>query len=148
MFFLSWTTCLNEWTDQKLQKKGIVVVVIGEKQFFPIDQNILSVTAFGQGCVTKTSSFLPFVANESNLDQSHRKIRQSEGALKNTRSFYALTKTEITYPKNVRAKVAMDFTQDKYTAPHDNWKIKILGAVSELPAKQRCQFGQFGPIFR
>ena len=26
-------------------------------------------------------------------------------------------------------------------------KIKILGAVLELPAKQHCQFSQFGPIF-
>ena len=41
-----------------------------------------------------------------------------------------LAKTEIIYPKNVRAKVAMDFTSDKYSAP------KILGAVLELPAKQ------------
>ena len=27
-------------------------------------------------------------------------------------------------------------------------KIKILGALLELPAKQHCQFGQFGPSFR
>ena len=26
-------------------------------------------------------------------------------------------------------------------------KIKILGAVLMLPAKQHCQFSQFGPIF-
>ena len=26
--------------------------------------------------------------------------------------------------------------------------IKILGAVLELPAKQHCRFGQFGPILR
>ena len=26
-------------------------------------------------------------------------------------------------------------------------KIKILGAVLELSAKQHCQFSQFGPIF-
>jgi hypothetical protein len=26
-------------------------------------------------------------------------------------------------------------------------KIKILGAVLELPAKQHCQFGQFGHSF-
>ena len=26
-------------------------------------------------------------------------------------------------------------------------KIKILGAVLELPAKQHCQFSSFGPIF-
>jgi hypothetical protein len=27
-------------------------------------------------------------------------------------------------------------------------KIKILGAVLELPAKQHCQFSPFGPIFQ
>ena len=27
-------------------------------------------------------------------------------------------------------------------------KIKILGALLELSAKQHCQFGQFGPILR
>ena len=26
-------------------------------------------------------------------------------------------------------------------------KIKILGAVMELPAKQHCQFSPFGPFF-
>ena len=26
-------------------------------------------------------------------------------------------------------------------------KIKIMGAVLELPAKQHCQFSPFGPIF-
>ena len=26
-------------------------------------------------------------------------------------------------------------------------KIKILGAILELPAKQHCQFSTFGPIF-
>ena len=26
-------------------------------------------------------------------------------------------------------------------------KIKILGAILELPAKQHCQFGPLGPIF-
>jgi hypothetical protein len=36
----------------------------------------------------------------------------------------------------VRAKVAMDFTQDKYSAPRTNEKMKILGAILELPAKQ------------
>ena len=59
-----------------------------------------------------------------------------------------LAKTEIIYPKNVRAKVAMDFTYDKYSAPKAIENIKILGALSELPAKQHCQFGQFGPVLR
>ena len=27
-------------------------------------------------------------------------------------------------------------------------KIKILGAVLELPAKQHCQFSPFGPFFQ
>ena len=26
-------------------------------------------------------------------------------------------------------------------------KVKILGAILELPAKKHCLFGQFGPIF-
>ena len=30
---------------------------------------------------------------------------------------YTLAKTQIIYPKNVRAKVAMDFTYNKYSAP-------------------------------
>ena len=41
--------------------------------------------------------------------------------------------------KNVRAWVSMDFTQDKFSAPITIKKIKILGAVLELPAKQHCQ---------
>ena len=27
-------------------------------------------------------------------------------------------------------------------------KIKILGALLELPAKQHCRFGQLGPVLR
>jgi hypothetical protein len=61
---------------------------------------------------------------------------------------HTLLKTKILYPKNVRAKVAMDFTSDKYSAPMAIKKIKILGAVLELPAKQHCQYGQFGPVLR
>ena len=44
------------------------------KQFFQIQITLYYHSwrlVFGQGCVTKTASFLPFVANESNLDQSH-----------------------------------------------------------------------------
>ena len=48
---------------------------------------------------------------------------------------HTLAKTEIIYTKNVRAKVAMDFTYDKYSAPRTIEKMKILGAVLELPAK-------------
>ena len=41
------------------------------------------------------------------------------------------------------AKVAMDFTQDEYSAPMAIEKIKILGALLELPAKQHCQSSPF-----
>ena len=37
----------------------------------------------------------------------------------------------------------MDFTQEKYLAPRTIEKMKILGAVLELPAKQHCQFSPF-----
>ena len=37
----------------------------------------------------------------------------------------------------------MDFTLNEYSAPREIEKIKILGAVLELPAKQQCQFGPF-----
>ena len=33
----------------------------------------------------------------------------------------------------------MDFTQNKYSAPSTIEKMKILGAVLELPAKEHCQ---------
>ena len=49
-----------------------------------------------------------------------------------------LAKTKIIYPKNVRAKVAIYFTYDEYSAPMAIEKIKILGAVLELPAKKHC----------
>ena len=61
---------------------------------------------------------------------------------------FTLAKTEMIYPKYLRAKVAMDFTLDKYSAPMAIEKIKIPGAVLELPAKQHCQLGQLGPILR
>ena len=55
------------------------------------------------------------------------------------KSTVTLAKTEIIYPKNVRAKVAMDFTyKDKYSAPMTIERIKILGEVLELPDKQHC----------
>ena len=38
----------------------------------------------------------------------------------------------------------MDFTKNEYLAPMAVEKIKIMGAVLELPAKQHCQFG---PLF-
>ena len=61
---------------------------------------------------------------------------------------FTLARTEIIYPKNVGTLVAMNFTQDKYSAPRAIEKMKILGALLELPAKQHCQFGQLGPIMR
>ena len=54
-------------------------------------------------------------------------------------SIVTLAKTKIIYPKNVRTKVAMDFTYDKYLAPRIIEEMKILGAVLELPTKQHCQ---------
>ena len=58
-------------------------------------------------------------------------------------AIYTLPIAEILSGKNVLAWVSMDFTQDKFLAPIAIEKIKILGAVLELPAKQHCQFGQF-----
>ena len=49
--------------------------------------------------------------------------------------------------KNAGAQIAMDFSKNKGLAPMAIEKIKILGAVLELPAKQYCQFSSFGPIF-
>jgi hypothetical protein len=46
-------------------------------------------------------------------------------------SHHKLAKTEIIYPKNVRAKVGMD----KYSAPRTIEKMKILGVGLELLAK-------------
>ena len=54
-----------------------------------------------------------------------------------------LAKTEIIYPINVGALVAMNFTQDKYSAPRAIEKMKILGALFELPAKQHGQSSPF-----
>ena len=59
-----------------------------------------------------------------------------------------LAKAEIIYPKNVGALVVMKFTQNELSAPIAIEKIKNLGALLELPAKQHCQFGQFSPILR
>ena len=45
--------------------------------------------------------------------------------------------------KNARTWVSIDFKYDKFLAPRTIEKIKILGAVFELPAIQHCQFGPF-----
>ena len=54
-----------------------------------------------------------------------------------------LAKTEIIYPKNVGALVVMKFTQNELSAPIAIEKIKIPGALLELPAKQHCQSSTF-----
>jgi len=41
--------------------------------------------------------------------------------------------------KNARAWVSMDFKLDKLSAPRTIEKMKILGAILELSAKQHCQ---------
>ena len=43
--------------------------------------------------------------------------------------YCTLPKTEIIYPKNVRAKVAMDFTYDKYSAPRIMEKNENPGSL-------------------
>ena len=50
---------------------------------------------------------------------------------------------EILSGKNARAWVSIDFTQDKFSAPRTIVKMKILGALLELPAKQLCQSSPF-----
>jgi hypothetical protein len=41
----------------------------------------------------------------------------------------------------------MDFTQNDYSAPRTIEKMKILGVVFELPAKQHCAIWPIWPIF-
>ena len=55
--------------------------------------------------------------------------------------------------KNARAWVSLDFTLAKYSATMTIEKMKILGAILELPARQHCQsslfiakLGQIGQI--
>ena len=54
---------------------------------------------------------------------------------------------ELLCMKNAGAQIAMDFSLNEGLAPMAIEKIKILGAVLELPAKQHCQFSPFGPSF-
>jgi hypothetical protein len=42
----------------------------------------------------------------------------------------------------------MDFSKNESLAPLEIEKIKILGAVLELPAKQHCQFSSSGPYLK
>ena len=64
-----------------------------------------------------------------------------------------LPTADILSGKNVCAWVSMDFILDKYSAPRTIEKMKIMGALLELPAKQHCQpspftsrLGQIGQI--
>ena len=50
-----------------------------------------------------------------------------------------MAKTEIIYLKDVGASVAMNFAWNELSASMAIAKIKILGAVLELSAKQHCQ---------
>ena len=56
---------------------------------------------------------------------------------------YTLPTAEILSGKNARVWISINFTQDKYSAPRTIEKMKILGAVLELPAKQHCQSSPF-----
>ena len=42
----------------------------------------------------------------------------------------------------------MDFSKNEGLARIASEKIKILGTVSELPAKQHCQLSPYGPFLR
>jgi hypothetical protein len=48
--------------------------------------------------------------------------------------------------KNAGTQWAIEISSNEYSASMAIEKIKILGAVLELPAKQHCQFSLFGPF--
>jgi hypothetical protein len=50
---------------------------------------------------------------------------------------------ELLCLKNAGTQISMFFTSNEYSAPIAIEKIKILGVVSELPAKQDCQSSPF-----
>ena len=54
-----------------------------------------------------------------------------------------LPKNKSIFPKNVGTQVSKEFSSNEISAPIAIEKIKILGAVFELPAKQHCQFSPF-----
>ena len=58
-------------------------------------------------------------------------------------TMHTLLIAELLSGKNARALVSMDFTLDKYLAPRTIEKMKILGALFELPANQHCQSSPF-----
>ena len=62
----------------------------------------------------------------------HRDLEQS-------RSLCTVPIDRILSVKNVRAWVSMDFKYNKFSAPRTIEKMKILGAVLELPAKKHCK---------
>ena len=57
--------------------------------------------------------------------------------------YYTVPIDRIISVKNAQAWVSMDFKLDKHSTPRTIEKMKILGAVLELPAKQHCQSSPF-----
>jgi hypothetical protein len=49
--------------------------------------------------------------------------------------------------KNLGTQGTIEISSNEKSAPMAIEKIKIVGAVLELPAKQHCQFSPFGPFF-
>ena len=54
---------------------------------------------------------------------------------KNLKDQHTVPIDEIISAKNARAWVSMNFIEDKFSAPRTIEKMKILGALLELPAK-------------
>ena len=102
-------------------------IPVNSNQFWPLIKKILIWTFwdYKSSWSKKSTSILP--SNRSPPTMYFQKT-QFLGV------FRTLAKTEIIYPKNVGALVAMDFTSDKYSAPRTIEKMKILGALLELPA--------------
>ena len=59
---------------------------------------------------------------------------------------FTLPKNDLLSHLNWGAHVIMEISSNVQSAPMVIEKIKILGAVLELPAKQHCQFSPFGPF--
>ena len=54
-------------------------------------------------------------------------------------------KDEFLRPRNQGAEVSREISSNIQLAPMAIAKIKLQGAILDLPAKQHCQFGSFGP---
>ena len=83
-------------------------------------------------------SFLLFSHSESakrNLYNNHVKYILKESP--------TLLIAKILSGKNARAWVSINFPKDKFSAPRTIEKMKILGALLELPAKKHCQSSPF-----